>query len=68
MNEREKLIYCCKNNHCIAKYGHQQKHCTESLPDDPFDKSCQYWHHPNKCGIAHLIENNKKVRCTCDET
>ena len=63
------MIYCDKNNHCIAKFAHQQQHCTESLKDSPFSPGCQYWHYPNKCGISHQIDDEKKVRCSCnDET
>jgi hypothetical protein len=61
------MIYCDKNNHCIAKFGHQQKHCEESLLDIPLSEMCQWWNYPDLCGVGEGIKDEKKVRCSCIE-
>ena len=54
------MILCDKNNKCTAKNANQQKLCTEALPDNPFGPMCQWWKWPDKCGICHLIDDDKK--------
>ena len=54
------MVFCDKNDKCTAKYAEQQKHCKEALSDWPLGPGCQYWHYPDKCGICHLIDNDKK--------
>ena len=61
------MIYCCKQGHCIALYGDQQRHCAESITDH-IDQNCHMWLWPNKCGIAHIIDDKNKVDCKCANT
>jgi len=61
------MIYCNKNGKCIAKYGHQQRHCSEAITDR-IDQNCHYWHYPDICGVAHLIPDDQKIQAGEQQT